>query len=137
YYPYIARYVSTPPVACTPGCCPTAWSDSSACCNQGDLPSPMSSVNVAVEQQTMDNSAHLRVMVPPDATEWFNGVLTEQKGTERSFVSPAITPGQDYTYEIRARWISNGQPVDERRTIHIQANQWNTIDFTPAGLCRG
>jgi uncharacterized protein (TIGR03000 family) len=72
----------------------------------------------------------LKVIVPADADLWFNGIPTQQKGTERPFVSPPLTPGRDYTYDIQARWMSNGRPVEERRTVHVRANERSEIDLT-------
>jgi uncharacterized protein (TIGR03000 family) len=85
---------------------------------------------VVPEQPAADNSAHVLVIVPPDADLWFNGIPTQQKGVERPFVSPPLTPGRDYSYDITARWTSNGQPVDAKRTIRVHANDRVQIDLT-------
>jgi uncharacterized protein (TIGR03000 family) len=70
------------------------------------------------------------VIVPPDAEVWFNGTPTEQGGADRRFVSPPLTPGKDYTYHVEARWMRDGRPVQERRTVHVRANQRSQIDLT-------
>jgi uncharacterized protein (TIGR03000 family) len=41
-----------------------------------------------------------------------------------------MTPGQNYAYDIRARWTQNGQPVEVTRTIQIQANDQLRVDLT-------
>jgi uncharacterized protein (TIGR03000 family) len=84
----------------------------------------------APEQSPADDAAHLRVVVAPDAQLWFNGILVPGSGTERAFVSPALTPGKDFTYQIHARWMEDGRPIDRFRTIHVQANTSAEVDMS-------
>ncbi|HZY88900.1 MAG TPA: TIGR03000 domain-containing protein [Gemmataceae bacterium] len=79
-----------------------------------------------------DNEAHITLNVPANAEVWFDGDKTTQAGPTRQFVSPPLTPGQTYTYHVRARWVQNGKPVDQTRELHVQANQ-QTIENFPAG----
>ena len=71
-------------------------------------------------------------MVAPtaDAQVFFNGVLTQQQGTERAFVSPPLAPGKSYQYQIEARWTENGQTVDQTRSVPVTAGQAAVVDFT-------
>jgi uncharacterized protein (TIGR03000 family) len=87
---------------------------------------------VSASAQLDDDSAHLAVRVPPDAALWFDGFGTLQTGGERLFVSPPLAPGQDYTYEIRARWTEDGRPVDRVRTVHVRANTRAEVDMLRA-----
>jgi len=91
--------------------------------------------NYAPEQapQQQDNSAQVRVIVPPDAKVWFAGQETTQTGSERDFSSPALTPGKNYYYEVRARWMQNGKPVDQTRRVKVLANQTTTVAFINQG----
>jgi uncharacterized protein (TIGR03000 family) len=84
------------------------------------------------QQQTppKDDAAHLLVIVPENAELWFNGTKTSQQGPQREFVSPPLTPGKRYTYEIKARWMQEGKPVEEVRNVSVQANGWQRIDLT-------
>ncbi len=70
------------------------------------------------------------IVVPEGAELWFNGTQTSQTGSQREFVSPPLTPGKGYTYEIKARWTENDKPVEQTRSVHVQANAWQVIDFT-------
>ena len=81
-----------------------------------------------------DNMAHLLVLVPKNAELWFNGTKTKQTGAEREFVSPALTPGKRYSYELKAQWTENGKTVEQTRTVHVQTNTWQRIDFTKTEL---
>jgi uncharacterized protein (TIGR03000 family) len=83
---------------------------------------------------TNPNVAHVHVRVPADATVWFEGDQMTQTGTERDFVSPPLTPGQNYSYDVKARWMRDGQPVEQSRTVRVRAGETSTVDFNaPAG----
>jgi uncharacterized protein (TIGR03000 family) len=97
-------------------------------------PAPTDYGTATAQSQTpsppQDNMAHLLVIVPEDAELWFNGTKTKQTGPQREFVSPELTPGKHYSYEVKARWQENGKIVEQVRTAHVQANSWQTLDFT-------
>ena len=76
-----------------------------------------------------DNAAHLRILAPADAKVWVGGVETGQTGTDRSFASPALTPGRTYTYEVKARWTEDGSPVEQTRQVKVEANRTATVEF--------
>ncbi len=77
-----------------------------------------------------DDCARLQVLVPADAEVWFNGNPTTTRGEQREFTSPALTPGRDYQYEIRARWTEGGRVVDQTRTVGVHANARVGVDFS-------
>jgi uncharacterized protein (TIGR03000 family) len=77
-----------------------------------------------------DNTVRLTVRVPPDAQVWFENTLTTQRGAERDFQSPQLTPGRDYTYDIRARWRQDGRDVDQTRHVTVHAGSQVNVDFT-------
>jgi uncharacterized protein (TIGR03000 family) len=78
-----------------------------------------------------DDRAHLDVRVPAaDAQILFDGDPTRQQGMDRVFVSPPLTPGKSFTYNIEARWMENGRMVNQSRAVTISAGQTATVDFT-------
>jgi uncharacterized protein (TIGR03000 family) len=79
-----------------------------------------------------DGRALMQILVPADAAVWFNGNLTTQRGEKRVFESPALAPGHDYQYEIRARWTEDGRAVDQTRTIKVHADSRIGVDFNRA-----
>jgi uncharacterized protein (TIGR03000 family) len=80
------------------------------------------------------NTATVSVRVPvADAEVWIEGRKTQQQGTTREFVSPPLDPGRSYTYTVRASWVENGKPVEQTRTVPVQANGTATADFTTGG----
>lgn len=65
----------------------------------------------------------LNVQVPANAKVWIDGAPTTSTGLQRTFVSPPLTPGREFTYEVKAQWTDNGQQVTRTRRIPVQAGQ--------------
>jgi len=80
------------------------------------------------------NSVTLRVRVPDANAElWVQGQQTQQRGTERVFTSPPLTPGSEYTYSVKAKWMENGQPQERTLPVTVRPGQTIPVDFTQAG----
>jgi uncharacterized protein (TIGR03000 family) len=73
--------------------------------------------------------ALINVQVPPDAQVWFDDVNTSQRGMERVFRSPPLQQGQDYSYEVKARWNENGKDVERTRKVRIHAGERVFVNF--------
>ena len=89
--------------------------------------------SIDTEQTTTaptDTQAHVRLIVPADADVWFDDTKTSQTGGVREYVSPPLTPGRNYSYQIRVRWIAGGRPVDQTRKVAVRAGSVTTADFT-------
>jgi uncharacterized protein (TIGR03000 family) len=71
----------------------------------------------------------VKVSVPADAEIWFDGNKTRQTGPDRSFVSPPITPGRDYSYEVKTRWLDNGTEVIQTRRVTVHAGDVINLRF--------
>jgi uncharacterized protein (TIGR03000 family) len=77
-----------------------------------------------------DNTARVRVMAPADAKVWFNDRATEQTGSMREFETPALTPGREFSYDVKAQWRDqNGKEVTQTRHVDVRANANVTVDF--------
>jgi uncharacterized protein (TIGR03000 family) len=72
----------------------------------------------------------LEFRVPEDAELWINGSNTKLKGALRQFVSPPLEPAQDYTYEVRARWLENGREVIRTRQLKVRAGEYQYLDLS-------
>jgi uncharacterized protein (TIGR03000 family) len=82
-------------------------------------------------------TARVKVTLPDaDAQVWFEGQLTRQRGKERGFVSPQLDAGQEYVYDVRARWTENGREVERTRTVRVRADGVATVDFTASADSR-
>jgi uncharacterized protein (TIGR03000 family) len=84
---------------------------------------------VAVSTPDNASTATVVVRVPANAQVWFDGNLTRSTGPERSFETPALTAGKTYRYDIKARWLRDGQPVDLTRSVDIRPGGRNVVDF--------
>ena len=77
------------------------------------------------------NDAGFIVRLPdPNAEVWFQDYKTQQRGLVRQYETDALDPNQVYTFVIRARWMRNGQPMDQTRQVQGRAGQNVTVDFT-------
>jgi uncharacterized protein (TIGR03000 family) len=80
-----------------------------------------------------DAGAGFTVRLPdPNAEVWFDSYQTQQRGTVRQYVSGRLEPEKTYTYRVRARWMENGRPVEQTRSVDVRAGQQVTVDFTSA-----
>src|SRR5262249_26329154 len=85
-----------------------------------DTPAP--SYNVA-------NSASVEVVVPdPNATVWFDGAVTNQKGTDRWFQTPVLE--SNATYTIRASWNDGGRMVTRDKSVVVTPGETSVVNFT-------
>jgi uncharacterized protein (TIGR03000 family) len=67
------------------------------------------------------NAATIGMQVPSGARVWFDGQATTQTGSDRTFVTPSLTPGSEYVYRIRVQWNENGQAVERTREVTVHA----------------
>jgi uncharacterized protein (TIGR03000 family) len=75
-------------------------------------------------------AAMVEIIVPTDSAEvWFNGAKTQTTGQKRQFVTPELSPGQDYTYQVRVRWSFNGKDYEETRQVTVQAGNQSMVNF--------
>jgi len=117
YYPYYAGYPYT-----------DAYPDYSA--SYSPAPAVYQSFYAAPAAVTApNNKALIDVNVPADAAIWIDGNPTKQTGASREYVTPALTPGQNYSYELKARWMENGQPVEKTQKVRFQAGNQVVVNF--------
>jgi uncharacterized protein (TIGR03000 family) len=94
-----------------------------------------SSYGYGAMAQSQENAAHIRVIVPADAKIWFGNSATQQTGGMRFFYSPPLTPGKDYSYDVKAQWKDeNGKEVTRTRHVDVRANAGFTVDFNQETL---
>jgi len=80
-----------------------------------------------------DRTVQVTVTVPPDAQVWFEGTKTNASGSIREYQSPPLTPGQRYTYTIRATWNQDGQPVTQEQKVTVTAGEHVNVTFPKPG----
>jgi uncharacterized protein (TIGR03000 family) len=84
----------------------------------------------APPQGTAKGTASVTVIVPADAEVTIDGAQTSLTGTERAFVTPPLAAGYNFSYTIRARWTTNGNPVEQTRKVTFSAGANVRVDFT-------
>ena len=75
----------------------------------------------------MGAKPRVEVLRNPRVSEYFK---TQQRGMVRHFESEALDPNSTYTFTIRAKWMQNGQQMDQKRDVQARAGQNKTVDFT-------
>jgi len=77
------------------------------------------------------NTVRLNVWVPAaNAKVWIDHTLMQQTGTYRTFESPSLTPGSDYSYTIRGQWTQNGKTVERAQTVKFHAGEQVNVNLT-------
>jgi uncharacterized protein (TIGR03000 family) len=85
-----------------------------------------------VSASTTQVPARLRITIPTEKAEiWIEGEKSEQAKRVQDYVSPPLTPGKQYFYEVRARWTDPaGKEVERKRSFPIVPGQPVLLDFT-------
>jgi uncharacterized protein (TIGR03000 family) len=81
---------------------------------------------------TPDTRAQIDLKVPREAEVWFDGAKTTQTGSLRRFVTPPLTPGGKYGYEVRVAWKDGTRTVTETRRLDLAAGDRVTAAFPTA-----
>jgi uncharacterized protein (TIGR03000 family) len=118
----VSNYLSSPPMF-FPGYLGTASSSASALSN-ADILWPSSKA-----ESRRDTRARIWLRVPADAEVWFNGAKTKQTGTLRCYLSPPLTAGRDYSYQVQVRWQKDGKTVERKRQVEVHAGDLLHLDF--------
>jgi len=73
--------------------------------------------------------ARITVFVPADAEVFFERESTTQRGRERLYLTPPLTVGENYQYEIRARWQDRGKTIERSRKISLTGGDSIRVNF--------
>jgi uncharacterized protein (TIGR03000 family) len=79
-----------------------------------------------------DTTAQIDLRVPEGAEVWIAGTKTGQTGPQRRFVSPPLTPGKTYTYEVRVTWKDGAREVNQSRELPVDAGARVSATFPAA-----
>jgi uncharacterized protein (TIGR03000 family) len=85
--------------------------------------------NTAGAPGLVDLLAHVRVQVPAEAKVWIDGTDTTSTGPVREFNSPPLTPGKQYSYDIKATWNENGHDVTQTQHVKVSAGAHANVAF--------
>lgn len=76
--------------------------------------------------------AALKVTVPEEALVYVNGILTKSTGPSRTYVSRGLSDGFQYTYEVRAEMVRDGQKLEETKVVSLKVG--DDLELTFDGL---
>jgi len=128
--PYNPLYVSPvypPPIYGYPGYPGYAYA-SPPTVSGGNLSTVPSSADL---NYTPADAAMLRIRVPAvRARVTVNGRAISPIGNVRYYVTPTLSPGQTYSYTVRASWTRDGRTVTRQRTVRAQRGRTVVVDFT-------
>jgi uncharacterized protein (TIGR03000 family) len=80
------------------------------------------------------NSVELVAHMPEDADIWFEGRQMPRKEVMmRQFVSPPLTPGVNYVYDIRVNWAEEGHRAEQALKVRVQAGDIICLDLRAVG----
>jgi uncharacterized protein (TIGR03000 family) len=75
-------------------------------------------------------NAVVSVTLPSAGTVWVGDFKTEQGPISKDYVTAPLEAGQDYTYQVSARFVVAGLEVTPTKTITVHAGDRLNIDFS-------
>jgi uncharacterized protein (TIGR03000 family) len=117
-------YISPYPVVPTPGTgvAPGAMTPPAP----APAPKPKTDGGAAASTATQ---ATVVVSLPADAKLFADGQATALTSANRTFVTPALTPGKVYNYELRIEVVRDGQTRSETKNVSVSAGRISTVEF--------
>jgi uncharacterized protein (TIGR03000 family) len=76
------------------------------------------------------------VKLPADARLYADGRPLNQTAAERTFVTPPLPVGQDYTYTFRAEYVRDGETISQTRRATVRPGHSATVEFTDLAMTR-
>jgi uncharacterized protein (TIGR03000 family) len=68
--------------------------------------------------------------VAANAEVLVNDAPTRQTGASRLFITPGLDSQKENIYVVKAKWMENGQPVEQTREIKVPPGRTIVVDFT-------
>lgn len=79
------------------------------------------------ESRLNPNRASIVVHLPADAKLMIEGKATKSTSATRTFVSPTLEQGREYTYTLKAEAVRGGKPVTASKDILVRAGQETSV----------
>lgn len=73
--------------------------------------------------------ATVTVKVPTDARLFAEGQPLTHSGGEKSFVTPELPSGRDFTYTFRAEYVRDGEKVAREKQLTVRSGGSYTLEF--------
>lgn len=75
------------------------------------------------------DKAVVAVKLPADAVLYADGQLTRLTSSERTFLTPALTGGQRYQYDLKVEYVRDGQSITDSKKIFVKAGERTEVEF--------
>ena len=77
-----------------------------------------------------ETKTELKVAVPADAKVYLSGNLTKQTGTERTYTTHRLKPGEQWSnYVVRVELEIDGKPVVQEQSLEIEGGESYELAF--------
>jgi uncharacterized protein (TIGR03000 family) len=73
--------------------------------------------------------ATIVVSLPEEARLTVDGYVTKSTSAERTFVSPALEGGVNYTYTLIAEMVRDGRTITETQRVNVRAGETTRVPF--------
>jgi uncharacterized protein (TIGR03000 family) len=80
--------------------------------------------------------AHITVRLPADARLTVHGVECPLTSETRTFDTPALAPGQNFYYLLKAEVLRDGRPIAQTRRVDFRSGEQVTVSFDDLGAMR-
>jgi uncharacterized protein (TIGR03000 family) len=92
-----------------------------------ELPRPK---DLPPAEKKVNAPATIVVTVPAEARVTVDGYVTKSTSATRTFVSPALEVGVNYSYTLQAEIVREGRTVVETQRINVRAGETTRVPFT-------
>jgi uncharacterized protein (TIGR03000 family) len=81
-----------------------------------------------------DDAAPATVVItlPADARLYFDDRPTKQAGAERTYVTPGLTTGKEYVYQVKIEYTRDGRMLTQTRPVSVRAGRTSRVAFGEA-----
>jgi len=100
---------------------------------------PVAQARIPAAEASTTAAARVTVRLPAEARLWVDNAPCPLTSSTRSFTTPALQPGREYAYTIRAEMVRDGQTVEQTQRVVIAAGRQVNVtlgDFAPASVTR-
>ncbi len=101
---------------------------------------PGEKIDAPKKDASLTTSGTILVTLPADAKLSIDGYVSQQTSAQRRLITPAIQPGQEFTYTLVAETTQNGQVVSQTQQVTVRAGQQMPVNFnfstTPTAASR-
>lgn len=76
-----------------------------------------------------DRAVLINAQLPAQAEVWIGNQRMTQTGPERLYISPPLPKDKAYYYDMHARWLENGVPVERHQRVFFRPGDELNVSF--------